>query len=621
MIGGQIRKRGPGHVHGLGLSPPPLAGTRRVRTRLPPARRSVSGAQVNHPRTLREIVENGLCLGCGLCQSVAGPDKVVMDWVEPPGRLRPKILQPLDAATEQAILETCPGTRLDGAGTLERNGPEFRVDPVFGPWIRVWRGHAADPDIHHSGIIGRRPDRSRHPPAGVRQGRFHPAREGRRGAAMRSRRHLSFSRADVLAATGSRYGPVAPLVDFTEQLDKGRPFAVIGKPCDVSGVHNMRRARSARERTGALHAGVFLRHLRRPRLLARDAGAGRFPGRQGWRRQPLRHIRYRGFGCPGPTRAVDKDGTIFDESYSTSGTDRTAGPTSSAARSVADPTGEIADVSIADSWPGGGPTEEEWGGFRLFISRTPAGDALMQDAMDAGVVTVEPKRHRRMYEVQPHQAVKKQRHERQAAGDRGRRPDRCRTSATCGSTKRRRSATRTSTTGTMRAPECVSSRASAVNDLPDSSAADARAVRRRNLRHLLKPSSIAFVGGAGLERGSPTTSRDLGFDGDVWTVNPRRAELGGVACVPTLADLPGVPDAAFIGTSPEVAVEVVRELAAMKVPSAVCYTAGFSEVDDGKLQHELIAAAGTRIWRWSGRTASATSTSSTPCRWRSATTA
>ena len=39
----------------------------------------------------------------------------------------------------------------------------------------------------------------------------------------------------------NRYGPATPLDRFVEQLDKGRPFAVIGKPCDISGVHNMRK--------------------------------------------------------------------------------------------------------------------------------------------------------------------------------------------------------------------------------------------------------------------------------------------------------------------------------------------------------------------------------------------
>lgn len=92
---------------------------------------------MDHPRNLREIIENGLCLDCGLCQSLAGKDRVRMDWVDPPGRLRPQIRKPLDNATEEAILRSCPGVLLDEPLDPERNGPDAREDPSFGPWIRV----------------------------------------------------------------------------------------------------------------------------------------------------------------------------------------------------------------------------------------------------------------------------------------------------------------------------------------------------------------------------------------------------------------------------------------------------------------------------------------------------
>ena len=109
---------------------------------------------MDHPRTLREIVENGLCLGCGLCQSVAGKARVEMAWVDPPGRLRPRIRQPLDEATEQTILRSCPGVLLDEPIEAHRHGSEVHEDAAFGPWIRLWKGHASDPHIHHMASSG-----------------------------------------------------------------------------------------------------------------------------------------------------------------------------------------------------------------------------------------------------------------------------------------------------------------------------------------------------------------------------------------------------------------------------------------------------------------------------------
>ena len=37
---------------------------------------------------LSDIVNNGLCIGCGLCQSVAGTDKIEISMT-PKGRLEP----------------------------------------------------------------------------------------------------------------------------------------------------------------------------------------------------------------------------------------------------------------------------------------------------------------------------------------------------------------------------------------------------------------------------------------------------------------------------------------------------------------------------------------------------
>ena len=93
---------------------------------------------MQHPNSLREIVENGLCIGCGLCQSIAGFERVEMVMVDPPGRLRPKIKQPLDRKTEDAILAACPGARIDEPVDPKRHGQDVKVDPSFGPWHRVW---------------------------------------------------------------------------------------------------------------------------------------------------------------------------------------------------------------------------------------------------------------------------------------------------------------------------------------------------------------------------------------------------------------------------------------------------------------------------------------------------
>ncbi len=358
---------------------------------------------MRHPQRLREIVEHGLCIGCGLCQSIAGPERVRMDWVDPPGRLRPRIIVPLDDDTERLILETCPGVRLDEAIDPVRHAGA-RVDACFGPWIRVWKGHASDPEIHHMASSG----------GGLSALGVYLIESGEvdfvlhvrasREKPMRTERQLSYNRADVLEGAGSRYGPSAPLIDLTEQLAKGRPFAVIGKPCDVSAVHNLRRVdRRVNELvryTLTFSCGTFA-DLQCSRWMLKRQGV---PGGE----ENLSLFRYRGYGCPGPTRAVTKDGTVYDEPYLEFWYGPHGWTHQFRCKICADPSGEMADITVADAWPGGMPAGEEWGGYCLFASRTPAGDALMQRAIDANVLTAQASDIDAFHDSQPHQVIKKQ---------------------------------------------------------------------------------------------------------------------------------------------------------------------------------------------------------------------
>ena len=112
------------------------------------------------------------------------------------------------------------------------------------------------------------------------------------------------------------------------------------------------------------------------------------------------------------------------------------------------------------------------------------------------------------------------------------------------------------------------------------------------LGRLLRPGSIAFVGGETAGRAADQC-RALGFEGDMWMVNPRRAPRPGLPTVASVTDLPAAVDAAFVGVNRSAAVEVVRELAAVGGGGAVCHASGFAETGGGGavLQRDLVAAA------------------------------
>lgn len=112
----------------------------------------------------------------------------------------------------------------------------------------------------------------------------------------------------------------------------------------------------------------------------------------------------------------------------------------------------------------------------------------------------------------------------------------------------------------------------------------------RDLRPLLEPRSIVFVGGAECDVAIRKTL-GLGFTGKIWAVHPKREQLGGVATVKSAADVEGPVDAAFIAVKREPTVEVLRTLRSKGLQGAVIYASGFAETGDTGLQDELLAAA------------------------------
>jgi len=119
----------------------------------------------------------------------------------------------------------------------------------------------------------------------------------------------------------------------------------------------------------------------------------------------------------------------------------------------------------------------------------------------------------------------------------------------------------------------------------------------RDLDRLLRPRSIAVIGGGAWCANVLRECRKIGFSGDLWPVHPTRDKMAGLPVFARVEDLPEAPDAVFIGVNRHVTVEAVGLLSRMGAGGAVCFASGFAEAwaelaDGPALQEELIAAAG-----------------------------
>ncbi|WP_425100408.1 acetate--CoA ligase family protein [Tropicibacter sp. S64] len=117
------------------------------------------------------------------------------------------------------------------------------------------------------------------------------------------------------------------------------------------------------------------------------------------------------------------------------------------------------------------------------------------------------------------------------------------------------------------------------------------------MERLLRPRSIAVIGGGAWCANVVEQCRRIGFAGPVWPVHPTRSEIAGERVYTDVDALPDAPDAAFVGVNRDATLDVVARLARRGAGGAVCFASGFreaqSELADGADKQEaLLAAAG-----------------------------
>jgi len=119
------------------------------------------------------------------------------------------------------------------------------------------------------------------------------------------------------------------------------------------------------------------------------------------------------------------------------------------------------------------------------------------------------------------------------------------------------------------------------------------------LRRLLHPASIAVVGATARPGafGARVLENLAGYDGAIWPVNPRYAELGGRQCYPSLAELPAPPDCVAVAAPREGVAAVMRDCLAAGAGGAVVFAAGYAEtgLPDRVAEQAALATVATRL--------------------------
>lgn len=332
-----------------------------------------------------------MCVGCGLCESLAGRDNLQM-VMSGDGFLRPAAVGPgLAPELENGILDVCPGMR------QRRGNDHIAADPVWGVQRGVYIGEVADDRVSFEGASGGAITAitTQLIETGEVTSVLHVMADPERP--MRSVACVSRSREDIRRAAGSRYGPVAPLTRLHEMLDRGEPFAIVGKPCDVAGVRNL-----------AKHDGRIDRLMKAAISfpcggLPSHGASVRMASRYGFAEDEISLMRHRGHGCPGPTRIEALDGRAHEQDFDDTWFKEFGPDVQFRCKICPDSMGEQADIVCGDAWDVDGKRDS----VNLVIARSRTGAKLVERIATAGVFKLKPLDNGALDRMQPHHRARK----------------------------------------------------------------------------------------------------------------------------------------------------------------------------------------------------------------------
>lgn len=349
-------------------------------------------------RSLARVVRGELCAGCGLCAAIS-PDKVAMR-LSPQGFARPYAVGgALEHDEDARIAQSCPGSVVAPWST-----DTAELHHAWGPIDSCGVGHAQDDEVRFGGSSGGLLSAiAIHAlEAGLVDAVVHIAADP--SDPIRNRVGISTSRAEVMAAAGSRYGPSPVLSELHMLLDDPRRFLIIGKPCDISAIRQLASIDARVDARFPYKLSFFcggMPSLAGTKAIIADIGLGD---------APITRFRYRGNGWPGTVEVAAKDGRVGTMSYAESWGRYLSSRVQYRCKICPDAVGGSADIAAADAWYGGEsgyPQFDERDGRSLILGRSAAGVELLASARRAGAIADEPLAISEIDLMQPSQAHRK----------------------------------------------------------------------------------------------------------------------------------------------------------------------------------------------------------------------
>lgn len=325
-------------------------------------------------KQIDKIIRSKSCLGCGLCISEESKDgmKIGADGFLHPS---PK------AQIKSDFLHYCPGVRI--IQNKSKNNEEIIYGPMVSPVLAGW---STNPDIRHQASSG----------GVITQLLLALFKYNEIDAVLHTTQSpdnpietiatLSLTEKEIIACKGSRYAPCSLFENLHKILKQGYRLAVVGKPCDISGLKAYMATNP--KYTANIKYTFSIMCMGLPSQNATIELVNLF----GINPTNVSSLRYRGYGWPGEATIADKIGNLYRCSYIESWGAILGRNTLFRCKLCPNGFGEFADITCGDAWfcKNGDPVfDNKCDGRSLIFQRSEKGYKLVNKAIEDHLIEVE----------------------------------------------------------------------------------------------------------------------------------------------------------------------------------------------------------------------------------------
>jgi len=327
---------------------------------------------------ITRVVEQGLCHGCGTCAGVCPNEAVIMTISE--GLWVPRIL-PEKCSGCGICIRVCPGYKVDFEELTKASFVE-KGDMTYS----CYTAHSTDLDLRVNSASGGLASQiliyllEKGVIDGALVTRMNPAYP------LESEAFIAKTVDQVVAASKSKYCPVAANSALKDIIHTKGRFAVVGLPCHLHGIRKAEQLFPMLREKIVLHIGLMCSHM------VSFSGTDFVIEKMNVERKQIRSITYRGSGWPG---LMTINTALESKSIPLVGNWRSYWPVFSSflytpMRCIMcpDQLAEFADISLGDAWL------PEFRGDKLgksiLLARTRFAEALLADMHSEGVISLSP---------------------------------------------------------------------------------------------------------------------------------------------------------------------------------------------------------------------------------------